>query len=273
MMRQERFTTPAALRRKLTVRFPHGSIDIEAVEGNETTVELEAAHGASAAEQAIAEARIELHPAGNGLETIIDMTGKLRIFGWFGAPKLRLRVTLPAGSDIDLLGGSADMSVRGSFGSLKVQTGSGDLDAGECSGAVSVKSGSGDIEIRHVGGNASIASGSGDIVLGLVEGNLTARTASGDIRVEEGRGSVTLQTASGDQRVGAVSSGKIRLQSASGDQHIGIRRGSLAFIDAKTWNGRAHSELNVSDNPVAGDGPRLELRATAASGDITIARV
>lgn len=272
-MRQERFTTPAALRRKLLVRFPHGSIEVEAVEGNESTVELEAVRGGSAAEQAVKDARIELRPAGNGVELVVDATGKMRIFGWFGAPALRLRVTVPPGADLNLLGGSADIDVHGSFGGLKVQTGSGDLDAGEFSGAANVKSGSGDIEIRRIGGKASITSASGDIELGLVEGDLTARAASGDISVEEARGSVTLQTASGDQRLGAVSSGKVRLQSASGDQRIGIRRGSLAFIDAKTWNGEARSELEITDEPADGEGPKLELRATAASGDITIARV
>lgn len=272
-MRQEMFTTPAALPRKLAVKIPHGSIEIEALDGNETRVELEALHGNEASAQAIEEARIELRPTGTGLELIVDATVKRRFLGWFGGEGLHLRVFTPPGAGIDLLGGSADMDVRGSFGALKVQTASGDLDADEFSGAVKVKSGSGDIAIRRIGGSASIASGSGDIELGTVAGDLTARAASGDIRVEEAGGSVTLQSASGDQRVGVVSSGKVRLQSASGDQYVGICRGSVAFIDAKTWGGEARSELDVTDEPIDGDGPKLELRATAASGDITITRV
>ena len=272
-MRQEKFTTPAVLPRKLVAKIPHGSIQIEALDGNETTVELEALRGNEASAQAIKEARIELKPAGTGLELIVDATVKRRFLGWFGGEGLRVRIATPPGADIELLSGSADMDVRGKFGALKVQTASGDLAAGEFLGAASVKSGSGDIEIRQIGGNASIVSASGDIELGTVAGDLTARAASGDIRVEEAGSSVTLQSASGDQRVGAVSAGKVKLQSASGDQHIGIRRGSLAFIDAKTWGGEARSELDVTDEPISGDGPRLELRATAASGDITIARV
>lgn len=271
-MRQERFTTPARLHLKLSVKIPHGSIEIEAAEGDETTVELEALRGNEGSVQAVKEAQIELRPLGTGLELVVDATKKRRILGWLGGEGLRLRVAAPPGADIDLASGTADMNIRGSFGTLKVQTGAGDLDAGEFSGAANVKSGSGDIEIRRIGGSASITSASGDVELGLVEGELSARSASGDFSVEEARSSVTVQSASGDQRIGAVSSGKVRLQSASGDQHIGIQPGSLAFIDAKAWSGDTRSELEITDEPSGSDGPRVEIRATAASGDITIAR-
>jgi hypothetical protein len=271
-MRQETFPTPTALRLKLTAKIPHGSIDIEELPGDATTVELEALSGNEASAQAVQDAKIELKPSGTGVELIVDAAAKRRFLGLLGGEGLRLRITMPPGADIDLFSGSADMSVRGHFGALKVQTGSGDLEADEFSGAASVKTASGDIAIRRVGADASIATASGDIELGLVEGELIARAASGDVRVAEARGSVTIKTASGDQRVDAVSSGKVRLQSASGDQHVGIRNGSIAFIDAKTWGGEANSELDVAAEPAAGESAELEVRATAASGDITIVR-
>jgi hypothetical protein len=37
-------------------------------------------------------------------------------------------------------------------------------------------------------------------------------------------------------------------------------------------SGDATSELDVGDEPPEGDGPTVELRATAMSGDITILR-
>jgi hypothetical protein len=271
-MREERFATPAGLRLKLALKIPHGSIEVEALEGDETTVELEALRGNEASAQAVKEAQIELRPLGVGLELVVDATGKKRFLGWFGGQGLRLHVTAPPGADLELVSASADVDVRGRFGALEVQTASGDIRADELTATVNVKSGSGDVEIRRIGGDVSIATASGDVELGTVGGDLTARAASGDIEVEEVGGSVTMQTASGDQRVGAVSSGKVKLQSASGDQHIGIRSGSRAYIDAKAWGGETHSELEISSEPIEGDGPELEVRATAASGDITIAR-
>jgi hypothetical protein len=270
-MREEKFTTPAKLRQKISAKIPHGSIEVEAADGDETRVELESLRGNEASTQAVKEAQIELKPSGDGIELVVDATRKKRFLGWLGGEGLRLRITAPPGADLDLAGGSADMSIRGCFGALKVQTGSGDLDAGEINGAVSVKSGSGDVEIRRIGGDASIVIGSGDVGIGLVEGRLTVRAASGDVEVEEARDSVTIKTASGDQRIGSVSSGKVTLQSASGDQHVGIRSGSLAFIDAKTWGGEASSEIEPVPAEPGGE-PGLEIHATAASGDIKIAR-
>jgi hypothetical protein len=271
-MRQETFSTPAALRLKLSLKIPHGSVEIEQREGDKTTIGLESLRGNAASEQAVKEARIEMKPLGSGIEVIVDAAVKRRFIGLFGGEGLRLHVAIPPGADIDLASGTADMVVRGSFGALKAQTGSGDLNAGELSGAVIVRSASGGVAIARIGGEASIATASGDVGLGLVEGGLTVRTASGDVEVAEARGSVSIKTASGDQRIGTVSSGKVKLQSASGDQHVGIRKGELAFIDARTWGGETVSELDIGDEPTPGGSPGLEVRATAASGDITISR-
>jgi len=93
-----------------------------------------------------------------------------------------------------------------------------------------------------------------------------------DVDVDEADASVTVQTASGDQRLASVASGRVTMQSASGDQHVGIRRGTRVHIDAKTMSGDTSSELDVGDEPPPCDGPTVELRATAMSGDIRIVR-
>ena len=81
-----------------------------------------------------------------------------------------------------------------------------------------------------------------------------------------------MQTASGDQRLESVASGRITMQSASGDQVVGVRRGSRVHIDARTMSGETTSELEIETQPSAGDGPVVELRLTAMSGDIRILR-
>jgi DUF4097 and DUF4098 domain-containing protein YvlB len=135
-----------------------------------------------------------------------------------------------------------------------------------------VKSASGDVDLERIGGEASVATASGDLRIGRVVGEATVRSASGDVVVDEADSSVTVQTASGDQRLGSVSAGRVIMQSASGDQTVGIRRGSRVHLDVRTMSGETTSELEVEDAPAVGDGPLVELRATAMSGDIRILR-
>jgi DUF4097 and DUF4098 domain-containing protein YvlB len=135
-----------------------------------------------------------------------------------------------------------------------------------------VKSSSGDVSVREAGGDAVIATASGDVDLGRVGGEAQVRSASGDVLISEAGTAVTVQTASGDQQVDCATEGSVVLQSASGDMSVGIRRGSRLWVDARSVSGETSSELDVSDAPVDDDGPLVEVRATAMSGDIRILR-
>ena len=61
------------------------------------------------------------------------------------------------------------------------------------------------------------------------------------------------------------------LKSVSGDMVVGVRRGSRVWMDVKTVTGNAQSDLD-SDGGDDGEGPLVELTATAMSGDIRILR-
>jgi hypothetical protein len=52
---------------------------------------------------------------------------------------------------------------------------------------------------------------------------------------------------------------------------VGVRRGSRVWMDVKTVTGNARSDLD-SDGGDDGEGPLVELKATAMSGDIRILR-
>jgi len=64
----------------------------------------------------------------------------------------------------------------------------------------------------------------------------------------------------------------VSLKSASGDLKIGIREGSSLWVDARSRSGAVRSELPVSDLPSEDNGPKVELRATTMSGDVTVSR-
>jgi len=269
-VRRETFTTPGPLR--LDLRLPSGEIDVESLDGDETVVVLDSTRDSDEVREAIDNAKIELRRRGDGHEVTVDVQRKRFLGLSFNRGDIVLRVTAPHGADVELSTASADVHGRGRFGSLEAQLASGDLEFAELSGGANVKSASGDVELDRVGGEAKVNTASGDIHIGLVGGDAVLRSASGDVTIDVAERSVTVQTASGDQRLNAVVSGRVTMQSASGDQHVGVRRGTRVHIDAKTMSGDTTSELDVSDEPPSGEGPSVELRATAMSGDIRIVR-
>jgi DUF4097 and DUF4098 domain-containing protein YvlB len=261
-MRRESFETPGALR--LSVRVPSGRIDFETVEGTETVVELE---GSPEIEE---DARIEVRPRRDGHEVtvVVEDRGLFRRF----RGEVRARVSAPPGADIEVSTASADVEGRGEFGALAVNTASGDVGFDQVAGDAEVNSASGDVKISRVQGALTANTASGDLEVGYVGGNAKVRSASGDVSVDESDASLKIQTASGDLRAGSVREGDVVLQTASGDIEVGVKKGSKLWIDARSMSGETSSEFDVGDAAPEGDGPLVEIQATAMSGDITVSR-
>jgi DUF4097 and DUF4098 domain-containing protein YvlB len=261
-MRRETFNTPGPLR--LEVRVPSGRIDLETVEGDETIVELD---GSSEIEE---EARIEVRPRRDGHEVIvvIEDRGLFRRF----RGDVRVRVSAPAGADVDISTASADVDGRGEFGALAVNTASGDVAFEEVGGDGQVNSASGDVKLSRVQGALNVNTASGDLEVGYVGGNGKVRSASGDVSIDEAETALKVQTASGDVDVRSIREGDVTIQTASGDIDLGVKQGSKLWIDARSMSGDTSSEFDVGDAPPDGEGPLVEIRATAMSGDIAIRR-
>ena len=240
-MRTETFHTPGEL--ALRIRIPVGRIDVEAVEGEETRVELESDREVE--EEAVIAVR--------GGEVVVEIEERRLLF-LRTTPDARVRVACPAGARLEIRAVSADVGASGSFGRADVKTVSGDVQLGRIDGEVDVKTVSGDASVEAVTGRA------------------TLQSVSGDVRVGEAGSAVTVQTTSGDLRLGSVAEGAVTLKSLSGDMQVGIRAGSSLWVDAKSISGDTSSELEVGDTPPEGEGPLVELRATTMSGDIRIVR-
>jgi DUF4097 and DUF4098 domain-containing protein YvlB len=262
-MRRETFDTPGPL--ELNIRVPTGGIYLETVEGSETNVEI------SASPEIEDEARIELHPRRDGHEVTVVIEKKSGLFRSF-RDDVRVRISSPPGADVDLSTASADVEAHGDFGSAKVNTASGDIQFEHIAGDGQVNSASGDVELDRVDGALNVNTASGDVEVRRIGGDAKVRAASGDIQVHEADSSLKVQTASGDVEAASVREGEVTLQTASGDIEVGIKQGSKLFIDAKSMSGETSSELELGDAPTEGDGPRVEVRATAMSGDIKVKR-
>jgi DUF4097 and DUF4098 domain-containing protein YvlB len=262
-MRRETFETPGPL--TLDIRVPSGDIDLETAEGTESVVEL------SASPELEEEARIELRPRRDGHELSVVIEKRSGLFRAF-REDVRLRVTTPPGADVEVSTASADVDARGDFGAAQINTASGDVEFEHVGGEAQVNSASGDVKLGRVDGALTVNTASGDLEVGRLAGEGKVRAASGDISVEEAEGSLKVQTASGDVEVESVREGDVVLQTASGDIEVGIKQGSKLWIDAKSMSGETSSELEIGDAPADGEGPMVEVRATAMSGDIRVKR-
>jgi DUF4097 and DUF4098 domain-containing protein YvlB len=269
---REVFETPGHV--LLDVRIPEGTVDVATTEADRTVVELTGPDDDELRDLA----RIDCRERDGRYE--VDVTVDDRRGLGFGLRFLmqrsyRLEVTLPPGADLRVSTGSADLRARGHYGLVDVESGSGDVEVEQSAGNASVKSASGDVLLRAVDGDVDVSTASGDVNVELLRGSGRIRCASGDVRVAEAASELTVQTASGDQEIGSVADGRVTLQSASGDMRIGIKQGSRVWVDAKSMSGDTSSELELGDAPEATgeeEGPLVELRATAMSGDIRVVR-
>jgi DUF4097 and DUF4098 domain-containing protein YvlB len=249
-MRKETFKTPGPLR--LDLNNTSGAIEIETIDGTETTVELEALEGDAGAE-AVAEARVELHERDGGQELVVDVPERRWLVFSRGADVL-VRVRCPHGASGRVTGVAADIRSRGRFGDLQLKSVSGDVHVGEVDGELELKTVSGDASVRRVTRRAVIESISGDVVVDDARASLRTKTVSGDIQLK------------------SVQEGEVAVQSVSGDVAIGVAQGSRVFVDAQSLSGDTTSELALDDAPGGEAPPNLEIRGKTLSGDLRITR-
>jgi hypothetical protein len=255
----------------LDVRLASGDSKVEPTAEGRVEIEL-IAHDEES-QRLVDNARIELNPHGHRPTVLVDVPQKkgfsISIFGRSG---IECRIRCPHDSALSVRTKSADISTRGTIGGLNVQTASGDLDVDRVSGGVNVKSASSDFSAREVGGGVNIQTASGDIDLSIARGPVNVTSVSGDISIGEAYDNVNANSVSGDQDHRAVMQGIVAAHSVSGDVTIAVRRGSKAFLDCTTVSGDTTSELELTSDAPAGDGPLVEIRAKTVSGDIRITR-
>jgi DUF4097 and DUF4098 domain-containing protein YvlB len=275
------FTTPKPVR--LRIEFGAGDVEVEATDTTTSTVRLEAYRDDDASQAALEQTTVEQR----GDEIRIETPRKSSFFR--RGAKLRARITVPTGSDVEAKLESADLDASGSYrnalvksgsGDVRldtvddetsVQSGSGDVDVTEAGGRTRIQSGSGDIAIRTSRGQVSISTGSGDIRVDDAENAVQANAGSGDVEVGDAKGDVTVNTASGDQRIGRAYRGRLRCNAASGDVAVGIADGTAAWLEVNSISGSIHSELDGSEPP-GEDEETVQVKVNTVSGDISLSR-
>lgn len=257
------FHTPGPL--TISVRLSAGNVTLDAVETEETEVDLQDS-GDESSQQAVKQARIEMR----GSELLVDVP---RVRGGFlrGEAEVHVRIRCPRGSSLDVQTRSADLTVRGPIERIDASSVSGDLFVDEAIRA-SVRTTSGDIRIERCG-DLDANTTSGDVQVLELKGRAGLKTISGDLVLGELRGQVTANTVSGDQRVEGAVEGELTMHAVSGDVIVGVRRGSRLWVDARSLSGSTSSEVDLADVPAPeGEGPLVELRVSTISGDVVVRR-
>lgn len=260
---------------EIDLRLRNGEIEVEST-AETTRVEVELIGHDEESKELVEAARIELQDHQGRRQLLVDVPNKRSggfNFGFFfGRQGITCRIRTPHGSPLSVRTKSADLRVHGTSGSVSVVSASGDVELQRVEGALSVKTASGDVRAGEVTAALSVQTASGDVSVDSVHGAVAVNTVSGDVSIDEAYDNVATNTVSGDQKHGAVLRGTLAAHSVSGDVHIGVRRGSKVFLDCNTVSGDTVSELELSPESPAGDGPLVEIRAKTVSGDIRISR-
>jgi hypothetical protein len=265
------FDTPEPI--DLYVENGRGTVDVTATDTTETTVRIS---GERAEE-------FEVRDLGDRIAILAPPRSS-----FFGRdPRAEIVVEVPVASGFSAKVGSSDVATHGRFDDTRIESGSGDVVLDVVDGSTDVKSGSGDVSAEHLAGDAVIKSGSGDVQVrrsdsdlvittgsgdvsvDRADGDIAVKTGSGDAQLGSARGEVVFTTGSGDLVVGRASSGRVTAKTASGDVSIGVPPGTPVWTDVRTASGRLSSTLPSTGEP-APDQSFLEVRATTASGDVTL---
>ncbi|HEY4645876.1 MAG TPA: DUF4097 family beta strand repeat-containing protein [Steroidobacteraceae bacterium] len=165
--------------------------------------------------------------------TVIKVVMKKRSSGWDddeGDAELSIRV--PAGSRLTARTVSADLSVSGVRGELRLQTVSGELSSEISAEDVEAKSVSGDVVLR--GENKPTV--------------ITVTTVSGDAHVRRAAGEIVANSVSGSLNLELDQITRARVRTTSGDLELNGELARDARVDAETISGEVNLDFKGTVN-------------------------
>lgn len=275
------FDTPEPI--SVQIDLPVGDAWITATDRADTVVEVRPRNASSKPDVSAAEQTTVEYVAGR---LMVRAPKSWRRYISSG-PSVDVLIEVPSGSSVQAEASWAAFRCVGRLGECKFntggairldQTGAVDIDTshGEVvvervAGSARVKTSSGKVRLGEVDGTADIKNSSGDCWIGASTGDVRVNTAYGDITVDRALASVTARTAHGSVRIGDVARGSIDLQTNYGGIEVGVHRGTAAWLELNSRNGRVHNALDTTDEPSPND-DKVEVRASTSWGDIMIRR-
>lgn len=197
-----------------------------------------------------------------------------------------LRLMVPAGARVEVETVSADVSVQGVRGPLKISTVSGDVGVDVKSEEVAVQTVSGDLILRAPSKSTQTNTVSGDLHLSGLEGKLAAESVSGNLSVTGTRFSeMKLKSVSGDMGLDAsfAPEAKVVGETLSGNITLHVPGDVSGTAMVKSFSGEANCDVSNASMSTAskgkkrefvfGDGKGVSLELSTFSGDVRIDRM
>ncbi|MEU0199361.1 MULTISPECIES: DUF4097 family beta strand repeat-containing protein [unclassified Streptomyces] len=223
----------------------------------------------------------------SGVLTIRTLPRRRSLIGPNGL--VDVTVELPAGSDVDVSGGSfAQVLGEGRLGEVRVKTSSGDVrldttgpltltvshsavTVDRVEGAAEITTSSGNVRVGLVDGPAVLKNSHGTTTVGAVTGELRVNGANGAIDIARAEASVTATTTNGSLRLAEVARGDVQLETSNGSIEIGIREGTAAWLDVSSNRGQVRNRLAASDAPEETE-DSVKVHARTNWGNIDVLR-
>ena len=201
---------------------------------------------------------------------VITHQGKL----WGSDGSAHLIVRVPAKSSVAATLVSADFSVSGLLGDLKLQSVSGDVK-GEVGGDLRAGSVSGNINLKARSARSiAVRSVSGDITLAAGNGESDVTTISGTVKVEEGMQTrAHFKSVSGDVTASLGMNGETQLDGESVSGAINIRFASIPVADFDVQSVSGDIDSCFGPKPVEprhGPGSRLAFKNGESNARVQI---
>lgn len=269
----EVFETPGEV--SVQVRIPSGRVIVGTTEAPVTEVEV--VPMGRRGEEAVEQIKVEHHERGGRHVVLIEQRNRIEWgpiqISWGG--DVEVLVKCPVGTELEFSGASTEFRAYGQYGKVSVRTASGEIALGDVSGKLGLKTASGDVVIDSLESEkAELVTVSGDVEIGRVDAQLGLRTVSGDVQLGAARGDLAVSTTSGDVSLSALEAGELRVQSVSGDVRVAVAPGTQVFVDATSVSGDLRSELTMTTEGPAVEGPVeiVPVHVKTVSGDVALER-
>ncbi|MGD2041431.1 MAG: DUF4097 family beta strand repeat-containing protein [Anaerolineae bacterium] len=156
---------------------------------------------------------------------------------------VRLEITVPAETRLNLDTGAGSIEVRGIRQSVKVHTGAGSLS------------------LYDVTGSIDADTGAGSVTLTSVQGEITAHSGAGSIDVRDATGRALLDTGTGSIDYQGTPQGECRFESGMGSIDLRLPATLNMDVDLESGMGTVSVEYEV-----AGQVSRQEVKGTIGHG-------
>jgi len=213
---------PVAGRPQITLSTFDGAIEVRTWEQPEVLVEIEKR---ALDKDLIGD--IEVRTEQDGSQITVEVRIKSGSSAWGLHRSARLKVSLPASSDLTAKTGDGAIDVERVSGRIDLRSGDGAIRGQELSGDVTARTGDGSIRLDRIDGRLDLDTGDGSIVAAGTFTRLRVRSGDGSVRIHVERGSTALEdwdvvTGDGPVTIDLPERFDAELDAHTGDGHVSV---------------------------------------------------